>query len=292
MREENSKNLQHILHPAVRVEASREVIEILSGVIFQHSSTGIEELENGFLAYFPAGTAMEDLEGVIAEMAGALKRSGMETGFQAEVEMVPEYDWVSELRKRFRPFRVGEGMIVRPPWEPPVDGLLNLLIEPSMAFGTGEHPTTRLCLEEIERVSRNGNAGSLLDVGTGSGILAIAARKLGFSPVSGIDNDPVAVEIASDNCRRNGVEDVIIQRAVPREIRQQYDVVVANLTSRIIMDVMNDLLRFTGKKGEIILSGILEDQGEEKMRHLERLGLKVLRNVSLEGWVMLHLGRN
>lgn len=286
MRKENIST-----YPAVRVKATGEAIEVLSEVIFRYSSTGIEEFDNGFLACFPAGTARKDLEGLIAEMAGALKRSGMETGFQAEVEMIPEYDWVSELRKRFRSFRVGEGMIVRPPWEPPVDGLLNLLIEPSMAFGTGEHPTTRLCLEEIERVSRNGNGGSLLDVGTGSGILAIAARKLGFSPVSGIDNDPVAVEIATDNCRRNGVEDVIIQRAIPGEIRRHYDIVVANLTSRIIMDVTNDLMRVAGKKGEIIISGILEDQRKEMVRHLERLDLHILNDVSLEGWVMLHLKR-
>ena len=149
-------------------------------------------------------------------------------GVAAHVTSVPEGDdWRDGLRRHHQPIEVGGRIRVRPPWTEPRQGLVDIVIDPGMAFGTGQHATTRGCLALLLESER----GSVLDVGCGSGVLAIAARKLGNEPVWAIDNDPLAVEATIRNAHVNGVELRVVERSAERGDLPLVDTVVANITA-------------------------------------------------------------
>ena len=177
---------------------------------------------------------------------------------QMDLREVPDEDWLAEWKKNWRPIVTGRFMIA-PPWnnETVSDGKILITIEPGMAFGTGTHETTRLCLQAIEK---HYEGGSLLDVGTGTGILAIAAAKI--SPVARVeafDIDDEAVAIAAENARLNNVAGQITFRTgTIDESTQSADLVCANLTADVIVDLLPALLAVTCRR--LVLSGILQSQ--------------------------------
>ncbi|RMG67204.1 MAG: 50S ribosomal protein L11 methyltransferase [Nitrospirae bacterium] len=179
---------------------------------------------------------------------------------------------------------MGDSLVVVAPWHKYSGDRIKIIIEPGMAFGTGHHGTTRMCLEEIEELARRG-CRSLLDVGTGTGILAIAARKLGFTEVVGVDIDPEAVTIAVENARINGVEEVRFFCKPVREVEGSFDLIAANLTAQTIKDLMDDMLRHLKGDGFLILSGILSEQKEEIEELLRQRGISCLKVRELEGWL-------
>jgi ribosomal protein L11 methyltransferase len=166
-----------------------------------------------------------DIAGVLGEAARAI---GLPDVPAYTVEAVAEQNWVQLTQSQFDPIRVSERLWIVPSWhESPDPAAINLILDPGMAFGTGSHPTTRLCLEWLERHVTAGC--SVLDYGCGSGILAIAAARLGAGPVAGVDIDPQAVEAARANAERNGVAALFADSAEP--VAGEYDVVVANILS-------------------------------------------------------------
>ncbi|HEY5884768.1 MAG TPA: 50S ribosomal protein L11 methyltransferase [Pyrinomonadaceae bacterium] len=189
---------------------------------------------------------------------------------QMDLREVPDEDWLAEWKKNWRPIVTGR-FIIAPPWnrEPVVDGRLLIAIEPGMAFGTGTHETTRLCLQAIEK---HYEGGSFLDVGTGTGILAIAAAKL-FPKVrvEAYDIDDDAIAIAAENARLNGVADQIMFRTGTIDVStQSADLVCANLTAEVIVDLMPALLGVTCRR--LVLSGILESQVNEVLDRVRECG--------------------
>lgn len=172
-----------------------------------------------------------------------------------------EEDWGAAWKARLHPVRIGRRLVVKPTWEPypgrPGDVVVEL--DPGMAFGTGEHPTTRACLRALERLVARGDR--VVDVGTGSGILAIAAAKLGAAAVLALDTDPVAVRVARANCRRNRVHSVVTValgsvEAWPARGWGQADGVLANLTSHLHQELAGDLLGILRPGGWLVASGI------------------------------------
>ena len=153
-----------------------------------------------------------------------------------------------------------------------------------MAFGTGEHPTTLLCLEAIEECAFSGRSGSLLDIGTGTGILAIAAAKLGFSDITAIDNDPVAVKIALDNIRKNNITNTKISDDPLSSIKGTFNVVVANLTSETIKTLFDDIVKRLNKGGTGIFSGILEEQVDDMLSFFRSRGMQHAESREQNGW--------
>ncbi|MFN4324558.1 MAG: 50S ribosomal protein L11 methyltransferase [Azonexus sp.] len=176
------------------------------------------------------------------------------------VEAVAEQNWVQLTQSQFDPIRISERLWIVPSWhESPDPSAINLVLDPGMAFGTGSHPTTRLCLEWLER---NVSAGcSVLDYGCGSGILAIAAAKLGAGRVAGVDIDPQAVEAAIANAERNGVTAAFADSAVP--VAGEYDIVVANILSNPLRVLAPAICAHVRPGGRLALSGILREQAEE-----------------------------
>lgn len=200
-----------------------------------------------------------DIDALLAEAVAAI---GLKEVRAYGVETVEEQNWVQLTQSQFDPIRVSERLWIVPSWhETPDPAAVNLILDPGMAFGTGSHPTTRLCLEWLERNVSEGC--SVLDYGCGSGILAIAAARLGAARVAGVDIDPQAVEAARSNAERNGVVALFADSAQP--VAGEYDVVVANILSNPLRVLAPAICAHVRSGGLLALSGILREQAEEIM---------------------------
>jgi len=198
-----------------------------------------------------------DPAALLAEAAAAI---GLAAVPDFTVEAVAEQNWVQLTQSQFDPIRVSERLWIVPSWhDSPDPAAINLILDPGMAFGTGSHPTTRLCLEWLEK--NISPACSLLDYGCGSGILAIAAARLGAGRVAGVDIDPQAVEAANANAERNGVTALFADSAEP--VAGEYDVVVANILSNPLRVLAPAICAHVRSGGRLALSGILREQAEE-----------------------------
>lgn len=175
-------------------------------------------------------------------------------------EMLPEQDWVRLTQAQFDPIKISERLWITPSWhEAPDADAVNLQLDPGLAFGTGSHPTTHLCLQWLDQNLQGGE--SVLDYGCGSGILAIAALKLGAGSATGVDIDPQAIRASNDNAAQNNVDArFYLPDAVPDG---QFDVVVANILANPLRMLGDMLAGRTKQGGRIVLSGILEEQIEE-----------------------------
>ena len=198
-----------------------------------------------------------DIDALLAEAAAAI---GLPSVAEYSVEDVAEQNWVQLTQSQFDPIRVSERLWIVPSWhESPDPAAVNLILDPGMAFGTGSHPTTRLCLEWLER---NVTAEcTVLDYGCGSGILAIAAARLGAGHVAGVDIDPQAVDAARANAERNGVTALFADSAQP--VAGEYDLVVANILSNPLRVLAPAICAHVRSGGRLALSGILREQAEE-----------------------------
>lgn len=191
-------------------------------------------------------------------------------------------DWVESWKRHFKPLEIGSRLLIRPPWSRrrARRGQAVVVLEPGLSFGTGQHPTTAFCLRELAARKRAGKGQSFLDIGTGSGILAIAAAKLGYRPVHAFDFDLEAVRIARRNARRNGVDRRIriAEQDVTKLARQggrQYSVVCANLTSNLLVAERERILSRLRPDGRLVLAGILKTEFEEVRKAYAGAGLRL-----------------
>lgn len=187
---------------------------------------------------------------------------------QPVVSLLKEEDWANSWKVNFKPTRIGKRLVMKPSWEEylALDGDVVLELDPGMAFGTGTHGTTRLCLESLERLicEENGlgqDSLTVLDVGCGSGVLAIAAALFGATSVTAIDIDPVAVEVTMENAAINGVTGTVLASATPlAEINGEFALVLANILAEELVKMGDDLVRRVAAGGYLILSGILTER--------------------------------
>lgn len=198
-----------------------------------------------------------DVAAIVGEAAANI---GLSAVPEWQSEPLEEQNWVQLTQSQFDPIRVSGRLWIVPSWhESPDPAAINLILDPGMAFGTGSHPTTRLCLEWLEREVQPGE--SLLDYGCGSGILAIAGARLGAARVAGVDIDPQAVQAARDNAERNGVTALFADSAEP--VAGEYDLVVANILSNPLRVLAPAICAHVRSGGRLALSGILREQAEE-----------------------------
>jgi ribosomal protein L11 methyltransferase len=211
-----------------------------------------------------------------------LRRAGLAAGpCRIRVRLVKREDWAESWKRHFRPLEIGRLLLIRPSWSRrrPKPGQAVVVLDPGLSFGTGQHPTTRFCLEQIVAARVRGCAQSFLDVGTGSGILALAAARLGFSPVEALDSDPVSVRVARANARLNGVGARIRLRhgdaaRLARQGRRRFDVVCANLTDDLLVAHAARLARQLRPGGRLVVAGILGRQFASVQRALAASGLR------------------
>ncbi|NJD26123.1 MAG: 50S ribosomal protein L11 methyltransferase [Betaproteobacteria bacterium] len=216
-------------------------------------------------------------------LAAATALAGLKTCPAFTVEAIAEQNWVQLTQTQFDPIRVSQRLWIVPSWHATPDpAAINLILDPGMAFGTGSHPTTRLCLEWLER--NVSPACSMLDYGCGSGILAIAAARLGAGVVAGVDIDPQAVAAARDNAERNGVAVTFADSAQP--LAGTYDLVVANILSNPLRVLAPAICALVRPGGKLALSGILHEQAGEIIAVYAPWAKLAIADVR-EGWVCL-----
>ena len=204
-------------------------------------------------ALFPAEAALDDA------VARALEESGAPALEAASIDRLEDADWVALTQRQFNPIRAGERLWIVPTWHvSPDPAAVNVVLDPGAAFGTGSHPTTKLCLAWLERTLRPGD--TVLDYGCGSGILAIAALKLGAGGAFGVDVDPLALEAARYNAQRNDVPLAVHDAREP--LPGQARITVANILANPLRMLAPVIAAHTLPAGHIALSGILEEQAE------------------------------
>jgi ribosomal protein L11 methyltransferase len=251
--------------------------------------TETEEGDPGFLRVTAYFDSVPERERVRAELSESLRIYSIPSSSvrQMSVREVADEDWLGEWKKNWQPVEVGRRFIIAPPWSEVREALDRVVIriEPGMAFGTGTHETTRLCLAAIEK---HFDGRSFLDVGTGTGILAIAAAKLfPEARVEACDTDAEAVAIAEENAQLNGVSDIAFRVGSVEEGRTaSANCVCANLTADMITQILPTLIGATCDR--MILSGILDSQRDTVLTRLQELGVSEAPEVTSEGeWICI-----
>lgn len=239
----------------------------------------------GVRSYFPVDDRLgERLTRIKERLDEAL---GITVDFA--LKQVREEDWAEAWKRYFKPEHIGK-IVIKPSWEDysPQSGEIIIELDPGMAFGTGTHPTTRICLELLQEIVSPHT--EMLDVGTGSGILALAGAKLGAAKITAIDIDSVAVRVASENIRRNGMErqiQVYESNLLERALDFQYNLVVANIITNAILELVPQLAKVLKPGGIFLASGIIEERLPEVMESLSKQGFVSIKQVLAEGWAGL-----
>ena len=281
---------------ALELEIARVAETAVASQLWTAGTTGIEVSEDTpevitLRAYF---NAAPDVEKVRAQLVRALRLCDLPEAAIRQLNSltVADQDWLAEWKKGYEPIEIGRRLLVTPSWKrDQAAGTDRVVVEidPGMAFGTGTHETTRGCLELLEERWRG---GALLDVGTGTGILAIAAIKLApGSRVVGIDIDPEAVAVAEENAEINGVADELELEVnkLASFASQEFDLVLANLTADVIVPLAADFARALKPQGTLVVSGVLLEQADEVRVALGAHGFEVLESRPDGEWVTLAL---
>ncbi|WP_435924867.1 50S ribosomal protein L11 methyltransferase [Paenibacillus sp. DYY-L-2] len=269
------------------------------GQWFEIPPNDIPEGEAKISGYFPEGVDMDEVIAQVKERTEELREYDIDPGNPIiSVRDVSEDDWANNWKQYFKPIRVSKRLTIKPTWEEyvpasPEEKIIEL--DPGMAFGTGTHPTTSLCLRTLEGVIQEGD--EVIDVGTGSGILAIGAVRLGASRVLALDLDPVAVSSALENTRLNGLEDRIqvvesdllsvLKKGSSAEVDVQLPVrvVVANILAEIILLFVEDVFEALQPGGYYIASGIYKNKEQSVEEALTAAGFEIEQTVREEDWV-------
>jgi ribosomal protein L11 methyltransferase len=241
------------------------------------------------IGYFSKGRRAEKKCKILADKIGQLKNT-LGLTYRISYKELDEEDWAEAWKAFFWPQRVGAKIVVKPTWREysarPDDIVVEL--DPGMAFGTGTHPTTALCIEMIEAHLTAGD--SFLDVGTGSGILMVVASKLGADKIYGVDKDEIAVDIATKNLMLNRLNpDQFLVRTgnLLEETESQYDFIAANILTYVILDLLDSINRVLKSGGIFVCSGILEENQDIVVAKMKDIGFNILEIASKEQWVAI-----
>ena len=274
----------------------KEFGEAVSNFLIEQGATGIEELDGDtrwekLRTYFPQNIKERRILHGLHRYLKSLKEISPEASpSQIKTASLSEQDWGENWKRFFKPVQVTPKFVVQPPWSKIrlKKGQIPIEITPGMAFGTGTHATTILCIQALEeRLRRKGL--SVLDVGTGSGILSMIAAKLGAKEVWGIDIDGVAVKVARENIEKNHVSNIVkIRKESIGHFQKKFDTIVANIDLKSLRRMRKSLLSHLRGQGSLILSGILEEEKDRIGQHYLETGL--LRRIKVtqkDEWVCL-----
>jgi len=244
---------------------------------------------NAVTAYLPEDSQTDQRCQILEEKLSLLsERPGLIS--RISYKKLDDEDWAHAWKAYFWPQKIGRNMVVKPTWRDyrAESGEVVIELDPGMAFGTGTHPTTTMCVAMIEAYLKRGD--SFLDVGTGSGILLIAAAKLGAGKFCGVDNDQTAVEIAAENLKLNGFKAQhmrVICGDLVEGIREKYDIVAANILSQVILDLLKDIRQVLKSGGVFICSGIVDKNEKQVVAAMKNIGFEILEISSQDEWVAI-----
>jgi ribosomal protein L11 methyltransferase len=281
----------------VTVDAGEEATEALTNFLWEQGAVGVvEEAAAGapprVRAFFPAPAEPITLARRVDTYLEGLRALGLDAGLRATLAPVADADWAAAWREHFRPVAVGRTLLVAPPWQMPDDSdRIVLAIEPGRAFGTGHHGTTAGCLELLESLIAAEQPARAIDLGTGSGILAIASARLGVAQIVACDTDPDAVAATEGNAARNGVADRV--RAVVDDaatlVTTPAPLVLANLLAAAHRALAPRYGGLVTAGGALVLGGLLDAEAEDVTAALAACGFRPEAARSLEGWTSLAL---
>ena len=292
MRKKSWIELRVGVHPSLGEAVSNFLIEEGSPGVVQENGPGLSGARREWiLAYFSRPHIFEVKRKKIERYLFAISKSHPVI-FRSRI--IKEEEWAEAWKANFRTLKVSPRIVVKPPWETyvPLKEEIVIEIDPGMAFGTGTHPSTQMCLQVLdERIRSFHPPPSFLDVGTGSGILAIATWKLGARPVMAIDIDPVAVESARKNAKANQVEKGIAFRVGSLDGRRLgFDIIAANLLPQELLRLASPLSRMISPGGVVIVSGFLRKQKKEIAEAFGQYHLQVGLTRNSKGWACFELG--
>ena len=278
---------------ALVVLAAPGEVETLAAGLFDRGALGVELQEPGMSLMPGTPPLPEGRARAIAHFRerGEAREAAQALGAEEPLE-VPEQDWSVAWRGYHRTMRVGPRSSVHPPWEAAPASGVAVAIEPGMAFGTGSHPTTALCLERCDELLLESPGMDVLDVGTGSGVIALLAKKLGAGRVVGTESDPVALEAARQGAALNGIAGVAwMLTADPGAVPGRFGIVIANILLNTLEELAPALATKVGRGGRLVLSGLLASQAEAAERVYAAEGLRPAGRKERDGWVRVELTR-
>ncbi|MGZ5208591.1 MAG: 50S ribosomal protein L11 methyltransferase [Sulfuricurvum sp.] len=257
-------------------------LELFSDFLVDVVPVGFEEIDDGFII-----RSEEDLETImwgIEQFAEALQRALGQT-LDVDMTLTKEKndDWIAQYQRAITPIEIAP-FYIHPTWESPKEGMLNIVIDPALAFGTGHHPTTASCLRGIASTVKEGD--EVMDVGCGSGILAMAALRKG-AIVDACDTDPLSVDNSRVNAVQNNVSYRRLWEGPINETHEQYDVIVANIVADVLVFIASDLKKRLREKGTLILSGIMDKYEDKVLRAYKEYELR--ERIIENEWVTLIL---
>ncbi len=300
---------------SITVETRREAVDALSHFFTEHGALGMAYDERLFgtegdpadplpppdeitrlTAYFPWEADLHSVKRDFLDFLPLLAESfGSEPGTFISAAEITDFGWAEKWKENFQPRRIGKRITVKPSWEPysPSPEEVVVTIDPGQAFGTGTHETTQMCLQFLEEAFDETPAPRrVLDVGTGTGILGIAAALLGAPLTLGIDVDPKGVEVAGENARNNGVEDRFHAATTPLScVEGTYDLILANVLAEILSDLRQEIADRLEPGGKLILSGILSEKSDWVAREYEAAGCRLAGRKEEGQWTALLLQR-
>ena len=287
----------------VTLSTSHEISDGLTNFLWEQGALGVVEDEAPparprLRAFFPDTASSTGLLRAVSVYRASLRSLGFPVcGSEPEVTAVVDDEWASAWQRSFPPLEIGERLLIVPPWEARPDGAtgarVQVVVEPGRAFGTGHHGSTAGCLRLLEETLRPPATSPprVLDIGTGSGILAIAAVKLGARAVLGLDVDPDAIAAARLNAERNGCADrITLEMDGPERLSspEPFRLVLANLLTHAHLALLPHYARLTAADGSLVLGGVLSDEDQRVIAALEAAGFALCTRLVIDGWASLH----
>jgi len=245
--------------------------------------------DNSVTGYFPSNSSLPDKCLLLEKKLKALEnKSGI--SWHIKYNEIDEKDWAESWKAFFWPVKIGNNLVVKPTWREYAPGKKDIILEidPGMAFGTGAHPTSSLCITMIEKYLKPGN--TFLDIGTGSGILMIAAAKLGATRLLGTDTDEVAAQIAKENLLLNKIDEKrfnIKVASLVEDVYERFDIVAANILTDVILNLLENVSKNISKNGILICSGITEKNRGRVEEKIISKGFEIIDAETSDGWVCI-----
>jgi len=283
------------------LETHSQLVEALEAWLFERGALAVTLEDNANEPLLEPGpgetplwqnvvlTALFTSDVDLSSIRAVLPRTLLAENSKSELSRLEDREWTRVWMDDFAPIQMGPRLWVCPSWaEPPDAGLVNVMLDPGLAFGTGTHATTAMCLGALDAAMSGGE--SVVDFGCGSGILAIAALKLGASKALGVDNDPQALAASRDNAARNKISADQFDAVMPEDGRLSAwsnvaNVVVANILAGPLLSLAQELIQLMAPGGRLLLTGVLEEQAAELIEHYAHVGLEVTDR--RDGWVLL-----
>jgi ribosomal protein L11 methyltransferase len=266
----------------IKVNPRQPITDLLISELAELGFESFVETEAGFLAYIPAKEFTESL-------LSPIENIGENTaGISWTKKLIPAQNWNAEWEKSYEPIRIGNELLIRAPFHPAEKNIkIDLEIQPQQSFGTGHHPTTRLMAQKLLTMRLVGRY--ILDMGCGTGVLAILAGKLGAAEVLGIDIETNAVNNAKENVQRNNAMHITIEEGTENKIAsRKFDIVLANINKNVLVNAMPAYANALNKNGELLISGFFTTDADELVNAAAGSGLKFESKQNEAEWALLH----